>query len=173
MRLQPRGLGRRHWRLIVVALLISACATAPPPRIDGFFRAGSGPQFRSVSPPQVVTLALSLTGIPYRYGGASPALGFDCSGLVHYLSRRQGISLPRDARSMAAALPPVELGARRPGDLLFFNTRGRPYIHVGLYLGHEAFIHAPSRRSGAVQISDLRRRYWQARLTDVRRPPWP
>ncbi len=124
--------------------------------------------------PGIVATALSLTGVAYRYGGDSPAEGFDCSGFVRYVYAKHGIVLPRDTASMAAALAQVPLAARLPGDLLFFHTAaGRPYTHVGIYMGQDEFVHAPSVRGGAVRVSDLRAGYWRQRLAGIRRPVVP
>ena len=121
--------------------------------------------------PGIVATALSLTGVAYRYGGDSPEEGFDCSGFVRYVYARHGIALPRDTASMAAALPQVPLAVRLPGDLLFFHTTaGR---HVGIYMGQDKFVHAPSVRTGAVRVSDLRAGYWWRRLAGIRRPVVP
>jgi len=122
-------------------------------------------------PPGIVATALSLTGVAYRYGGDSPEEGFDCSGFVRYVYARHGIVLPRDTASMAAALAQVPSAARLPGDLLFFHTAaGR---HVGIYMGQDKFVHAPSIRTGAVRVSDLRAGYWWRRLAGIRRPLVP
>lgn len=102
-----------------------------------------------------VAEALQLQGAPYVYGGESPSEGFDCSGLVYYVYYRQGLRLPRDTQSLARQLPAVAPEQRLPGDLLFFNTE-RPYSHVGIYIGGEQFVHAPSARTGRVMVSDLR-----------------
>jgi len=123
------------------------------------------------SPPGIVATALSLIGVAYRYGGDSPEEGFDCSGLVRYVYARHGIVLPRDTASMAADLPQVPLAARLPGDLLFFHTAaGR---HVGIVMDQDKFVHAPSVRTGAVRVSDLRADYWWRRLAGIRRPVVP
>ncbi len=126
------------------------------------------------STPGIVATALSLIGVAYRYGGDSPEEGFDCSGFVRYVYAKHGIVLPRDTASMAAALPPVPLAARLPGDLLFFHTAaGRPYTHVGIAMGQDKFVHAPSVQTGAVRVSDLRTGYWWRRLAGIRRPVVP
>ncbi|MGH8507302.1 MAG: C40 family peptidase [Gammaproteobacteria bacterium] len=124
-------------------------------------------------PPGIVANALSLIGVAYRYGGDSPEEGFDCSGFVRYVYARHGIVLPRDSASMAAALPQVPLAARLPGDLLFFQMAGRRYSHVGIVMGQDKFVHAPSTRTGTVRVSDLRRDYWRRRLAGIRRPLVP
>lgn len=117
----------------------------------------------------VVTEALRLQGQPYRYGGETPEEGFDCSGLVQYVYARHGVRLPRDTQSMAQQLPEVSTGQRQPGDLLFFNTEGKPFSHVGLYIGEDSFVHAP-RNGRQVMRSSLAQPYWLTRLVGVRRP---
>lgn len=124
----------------------------------------------SMPGPTIVATALELVGVRYRYGGDAPAEGFDCSGFVRYVYARHGIVLPRDAESMAAALPRVPVAARRSGDLLFFRTAARTDSHVGIAVDRDRFVHAPSVRSGAVRVSDLRSSYWRRRFTGVRRP---
>lgn len=127
--------------------------------------------FDSSEPSDTLAYALSLTGTRYRYGGTSPAEGFDCSGFVRYVFGHFGVELPRSAREMAAALPKVNADERRPGDLIFFNTNGRPFSHVGIYLGNGRFVHATSSRTRLVMVSELSDSYWSRRLNGVRRPP--
>lgn len=112
-------------------------------------------------------MALALVGSPYAAGGASPEVGFDCSGLVAYVyARALGRNLPRNtfdlARSGAAVSDP------QPGDLLFYNTQRRPFSHVGIYLGESRFVHAPST-GGAVRIENMRLAYWAKRFDGARR----
>ncbi|MBA2592475.1 MAG: C40 family peptidase [Gammaproteobacteria bacterium] len=142
---------------------LAGCSTVPK-------TAGRPPP--EAGAPPLVGYALSLRGTPYRYGGDSPRQGFDCSGFVRHVYRRYGIALPRDSASMARVLPRVLAASPRPGDLVFFNTRGRPDSHVGIYVGQGRFVHAPSRATGSVRVSNLKHRYWHARLSAVRRPRW-
>ncbi|MGE3772755.1 MAG: C40 family peptidase [Gammaproteobacteria bacterium] len=118
----------------------------------------------------LVAYAASMQGKPYVSGGDSPALGFDCSGLVQHVFGAFDFTLPRNAASMAATLPSVPLTDIRAADLLFFNTSGSPYSHVGIYLGDGRFVHAPSPRTGRVVISAMSNTYWHGRLTAARRP---
>lgn len=113
--------------------------------------------------------ALQLQGRPYVYGGKSPQEGFDCSGLVVYVYNQQGLKLPRTTDSLVRQLPGVRPEQRQPGDLLFFNT-DKPYSHVGIYVGNDDFVHAPSARTGRVMVSSLRNPYWRERFIAVRRP---
>ncbi|MFQ5609871.1 MAG: C40 family peptidase, partial [Woeseiaceae bacterium] len=81
-------------------------------------------------------------GVPYRYGGQSPA-GFDCSGLVHYAYLHAGRTVPRTTGQLWSGTTPVARSDLRVGDLLFFSIEGQ-MSHVGLYLGGGQFVHAPS-----------------------------
>lgn len=117
-------------------------------------------------PEQIVKIARSLVGTPYLFGGSDPT-GFDCSGLTQYVYGKVGISLPRTTRNQFNELPSVE--DLRPGDLVFFNPDGDGITHVGIYLGSEEFVHAPS--SGKiVRISRLDSPYWKERFVGARRP---
>ncbi|MBS1214493.1 MAG: hydrolase [Proteobacteria bacterium] len=155
----------RGKRTVLAALgllaLLSGCASSPQKQKQ---------TLRTSAKPPVVGYALSLQGIPYRYGKESPSEGFDCSGFVKHVYQRHGMLLPRTVRQMAQSLPPVGKNERRPGDLLFFNTNGRPFSHVGIYVGDDTFVHAPSSHTGKVIVSSLHRPYWWQRFIGVRRP---
>ena len=78
--------------------------------------------------------ALALLGIRYRFGGHSPVTGFDCSGLVNHVFRETlGLSLPRTSAGLAKVGLEVARDELQAGDLVFFNTRGAPHSHVGIY----------------------------------------
>jgi cell wall-associated NlpC family hydrolase len=113
--------------------------------------------------------ALALVGVPYRRGGDDPWTGLDCSGLVRYAAGvALGLRLPRRAEDIGRAgveVPPANLG---PGELVFFNTLGRPFSHVGVYLGDGRFVHAPAQR-GRVRIDDMALPYWRQRFNGGRR----
>ena len=117
----------------------------------------------------VVRDALSLRGIPYRWGEETPSRGFDCSGLVQYVYGRYGIRLPRTAYQMAMALPELDGASRQPGDLIFFNTTGKPYSHVGIYIGNDRMVHASSSK-GKVVVGPLDTAYWNKHYLGMRRP---
>ena len=107
----------------------------------------------SVAPPSkytgVVGIAMRYLGVPYVWGGASPA-GFDCSGFVMYVYAQVGVSLPHYTGAQWAMGVPVARNDLEPGDLVFFDGIG----HVGIYIGGNEFIHAP--HSGTVvQISSM------------------
>jgi len=109
---------------------------------------------------EVVVLARELLGTPYHYGGHSPRQGFDCSGLVYYVHQEAGLHLPRTSYGQFKATRPVGLHHLRPGDLVFFRISRYKISHVGIYIGHHQFIHAPSSGKD-VSIDDLTDPYWR------------
>ena len=117
----------------------------------------------------ITTYALSLIGVDYRFGGNTPDQGLDCSGLIRYVFQQAtGLSLPRSAREQARVGESVSKDKLQPGDLVFFNTRRFQFSHVGLYIGDNRFIHAPSS-GGAVQVVNLDNAYWQKAFNGARR----
>ncbi|WP_200999966.1 C40 family peptidase [Pseudomonas cichorii] len=114
----------------------------------------------------------SLIGTRYRFGGSSTTSGFDCSGFIGYLFREEaGMSLPRSTREMINVNAPlVSRNDLKPGDLLFFSTRGRGRVsHAAIYLGDDQFIHSSSRRSGGVRIDSLDDAYWSKTFIEAKR----
>lgn len=111
---------------------------------------------------EVIDRALGALGKPYRWGGASPTQGFDCSGLVRYAFKTlEDLDLPRTSHGLSRVdAPSVERGDLQPGDLLFFRIRSRSVDHVAIYLGEGRFIHAP-RRGANVRIDRLNTPYWK------------
>jgi cell wall-associated NlpC family hydrolase len=105
------------------------------------------------APPQthggVVGIAMQYLGVPYAWGGASPA-GFDCSGLVVYVFAQMGVSLPHSSYALWGVGMPVSRDQLQAGDLVFFNGLG----HVGIYIGSGQFIHAP-HTGDVVKISSM------------------
>ena len=128
-------------------------------------------QLQGYSHNPILSEALEQLGTPYRFGGTSPATGFDCSGLIEYSAEHSiGMKLPRNAAGMAAFGTPIARNQLRPGDLVFFDTMGARYSHVGIYLGADRFVHAPST-GGVVRIDDMTIAYWNSRYTGARRIP--
>lgn len=82
--------------------------------------------------------ALAQLGTPYRWGGETPGVGFDCSGLVQAAYHAAGINLPRVAQAQYDATTQLGDGdPLRPGDLLFFGSGPDAVTHVGIYAGME------------------------------------
>lgn len=117
---------------------------------------------------EVVMYAMALIERGYRFGGNNPDSGLDCSGMVSYIYQHAlGIELPHNAAQMAAIAREIPREKMVPGDLVFFNTTGKPFSHVGIYIGDDRFIHAP-KRNGKISISSLKNQYFANRLQGVR-----
>jgi cell wall-associated NlpC family hydrolase len=115
------------------------------------------------------SVALGLIGVDYKFGGNSPETGLDCSGLVRYVFQEvTGIVLPRTAKEMSRVGDRVALDELKPGDLVFFNTRHFAFSHVGIYLGDNRFVHAPSR-GREVEVATIDKSFWQKRFNGARR----
>src|SRR5262245_50690524 len=91
----------------------------------------------------VTGTALSLRGTPYRNGGHDPS-GFDCSGFVNYVFAQHGIRMPRKVSDQFHEGKTVQPAQLEPGDLVFFTTVAPGASHVGIAIGGDSFIHAPS-----------------------------
>ena len=164
--------------LVLLALFLmglSGCATrgpgaSPPLAADSpryLPEARLESQERGFSEPAIQ--AFSLVGTPYKWGGNTPASGFDCSGLVVYVMQRSlGARLPRTVDQMSRVGREVDAADRLPGDLVFFNTTGETYSHVGIYIGQNRFVHAPAK-GGTVRLESLISGYWGPRITGFRR----
>lgn len=119
----------------------------------------------------MVLAALSLIGSPYKFGGATPDTGFDCSGLVKYvLGLTSTLTLPRSSEEMyRQGGRTITLEELKTGDLIFFRIGGSRRInHVAVYIGEKRFVHAPST-GGFVRVDKLGDRYWQRYLVGARR----
>ena len=102
----------------------------------------------------LVSLARAQVGRRYRLGGTSPAGGFDCSGLVRYVTAALHINLPRTADEQAGIGVRIaaDTGKLRPGDLLTFG-RGTRVSHIGIYVGNGRMVHASSKAGRVVETN--------------------
>src|SRR5690606_2149326 len=120
----------------------------------------------------ILAHGLSLVGTRYRMGGTSVTSGFDCSGFVGFLFKEEaGMKLPRSTRELINLdAPLVSRSELEPGDLIFFNNRGRGRVsHAGIYLGDDQFIHSSSSRSGGVRVDSLDSSYWSRSYMKAKR----
>ena len=119
---------------------------------------------------EIVEIALDQVGEDYKYGGADPSKGFDCSGLVFYSYKQAGMKLPRSAAAQRKAGRAIKFSAARPGDLLFysFGDRKAGDLHVVMYLGNDEGVHAPVRE-GEVEVIKVTARHWRDRYVGAAR----
>lgn len=120
------------------------------------------------SAPPVVITALILRGTPYRNGGSQPGEGFDCSGFVQWVFAQHGTRLPREVKQQFDEGESIDASAVKAGDLVFFHTVSRGASHVGIAIGGDEFVHAPSAR-GVVRIERLSTPYWSKRWVGAKR----
>jgi peptidoglycan DL-endopeptidase LytE len=125
---------------------------------------GQAPQ-RKLDVIELVADAAELLGKPYVWGGQTPEVGFDCSGFIVYLFKKQGISLPRTVATIWNVGTPVSSLA--VGDIVFFDIDQSGPSHAGIYIGNRQFIHSGS--STGVTISSLDNSYWKARYFGAKR----
>ena len=112
--------------------------------------------------------ALSLRGAPYRNGGIEPVGGFDCSGFVKYVYEQNGVTMPREVREQFRIGKNVDRAQLEPGDLVFFSTVSPGASHVGIMIGGDQFVHAPSEK-GVVRVESLSQQYWATRFIGAKR----
>ncbi|WP_301109027.1 C40 family peptidase [Sporosarcina sp.] len=126
------------------------------------------PEFASAnSSTSLINSLRTHMGTPYVYGGTTPS-GFDCSGYIQYVYKKEGHSVPRTTGQQFSTGTSVSKNNLQVGDLVFFNTSGRGVSHVGVYTGSNNFIHASV--SKGVMVSSLSDPYyWGSRYIGARR----
>lgn len=111
-----------------------------PTGASGPAAAATGTLGAGKTPGAVISVAMQFLGTPYKWGGASPQTGFDCSGLMQYVFAQVGVKLPRTSQQQQQVGTDVDLKSLQPGDLVFF---GRPAHHVAMVVGAGKIIEAP------------------------------
>ena len=180
MRRKVPSIAARSSLAVGSALLLSGCAmlsslTQSPAPVAGQRTAAPEPVRAAPGAPavaekaqDVVLFALGLIEPGYRVGGKNPDAGLDCSGMVSYVfDKAAGLKLLGSAADIARRGKPVDVAELKPGDLVFFNTRNRPYSHVGIYIGDGRFVHAPNS-AGKVRLETLKSGWFAARFEEAR-----
>ena len=116
---------------------------------------------------EIVSTAKTFMGVSYVFGGTTPA-GFDCSGLLQYVFKMNGLTIPRLADEQYNSLGrAAKLNQLTAGDLVFFTTYTSGVSHCGIYVGDGKFLHASSSRG--VTISNLSDEYWRTRFVGAKK----
>lgn len=148
---------------------LTGCATkgpTPPPGAHAPVHKNTSVSGKAAA---IIRTARLMLGAPYKWGGESPNVGFDCSGLVWFTYRQQGINLPRISWQQFGAGTPVKRSNLRPGDLTFYkvNKSGKS-LHVGIVTDRGTFVHAPSSGKRVME-SSLNNPYWREHYIGARR----
>ncbi|MDR0483691.1 MAG: C40 family peptidase [Alphaproteobacteria bacterium] len=154
-----QSLNHKSFIILLLLLVLAGCSSASQKRNA------------------VVQTALKEVGTPYKSGGYKHTTGFDCSGLVYHAYKTNGYQIPRTTEKQYEYGSKVWL-ARKPGDLLFFNTAWHWWSipswfrvnHVGIYIGDGKMVHAPSS-GGKVHVVNnvFNNPYWQDRYKKTKR----
>jgi murein DD-endopeptidase len=165
--------GPKPWlslALVAAAALTAGCAgtpTTPAARTPGGSVVVAPRVADATVGGAIAEVAMGMVGTRYRYGGADPREGFDCSGLVYYAYSQAGYRVPRTSQELFRAARKISVRDAGAGDLMFFQDEAK-LSHVGIYVGDGLFVHAPS--SGEkVSIASLDSPYYREHLVAVGR----
>lgn len=146
--------------VVLCALYLAGCGVTPTQTARDHPAAPAHPMAISETGNEVVFYAMDLIDTGYRFGGKNPQAGLDCSGMVSYIYKRAaGLAVNGSAADIARRGKEIDRQSLRPGDLIFFNTMNKPFSHVGIYIGDNRFVHAPST-NGKVRIDRLDNHYY-------------
>ena len=149
-------MGKREIRsalILLIAILISACA---PQKVKLY---ESSSDVRN----EIVQTAISLHGNPYR-SGSKGSDSFDCSGFVHYVYKKSGITVPVSTDGLIKAGGEISRDQVQPGDLVFFKIKRD--LHVGIMVNRKEFIHASTSRG--IALDDVDANYWRRNFQSFR-----
>jgi cell wall-associated NlpC family hydrolase len=153
---------KRLFLSVIGAVVLEGCATRPAPKLLNMSVQETNKR------QDIVMQAMAMLDRGYTYGGKKLHTGFDCSGLVSFVYRESaGIALRGSAAQLAAATRSIDASQAHPGDLVFFNTLGSSFSHVGIYIGDGKFVHAANERTG-VKTERLNNGYWSKRFEGYR-----
>lgn len=165
-----KGFSRNRWvfwlfSLLLIAFLAGCASSGVKKQATRFGGDNLPPGPRGQ---EVTIMAMHLIDKGYKFGGKNPDAGVDCSGMVSWLYKQAAeYPLKGSARDMAKRGREITPEAIRPGDLVFFNTQGYRYSHVGVYIGDQRFVHAPNSR-GKVRIDRLDQGWFAMRFDEAR-----
>jgi cell wall-associated NlpC family hydrolase len=150
-------------------LVLAGCSSAPTTPSSPLAAPQPAARLTLEQANDVTVMAIGLVGTPYRYGGNTPASGFDCSGLISYVyQQRAGVVAPRTTGGLIDWGTSIPAPSLRTGDLVVFAQNGRAN-HAGIYVGEGRFVHAPST-GGTVRLDRLNSSYWAKQQVTYRRP---
>jgi cell wall-associated NlpC family hydrolase len=150
-----------------VLRIVAALTTRLRQRFALILPNGADPTARSEAQ-QALAIAERYLGTQYKWGGSTPATGFDSAGLVQYAYDQVGIRLPRTTYEQALVGSPVAFAELLPGDLVFFRDSSGYIHHVGMYASDDRFLHAPFA-GDVVKYDSLSEPYYRQQFDTGRR----
>jgi cell wall-associated NlpC family hydrolase len=159
LQVSPVGLALISHRRITASAWVACAATAASLGVLSLTLDPVKPDISS----EAAAVAMRYLGAPYEWGGATPR-GFDSSGFVMYVYGRLGVLLPHYTGAQWNDGVYVPRKSLKPGDLVFFDGLG----HVGIYIGHGRFIHAP-HTGAVVRVSSLTTAWYRATYDGAKR----
>ncbi len=155
--------------MIGVLVVLAGCSSVPQASAPPVATPQPAGRLTLEQANDVTVTAIGLVGTPYRYGGNTPASGFDCSGLIGYVyKQRASVVAPRSTAGLIDWGTSIPAPSLRTGDLVVFAQNGRA-THAGIYVGEGRFVHAPST-GGTVRLDNLKSTYWAKQQVSYRRP---
>lgn len=151
----------KRFIFIVFIFIFTSCLYPGSYREEGSFKNVQYREGAIHNRTTIVDTAMRYIGVKYRHGGTTPD-GFDCSGFVQFVFKKNGINLPRSALKQYYTGKFISGQDMRPGDLVFYHTEGNGVDHVGIFVGGYQFIHAPSTGKG-VSVVNMENSYWKNR----------
>lgn len=171
-------MNNKYLLIILSTLVFTGCSlSSKNTYTNGNSNINNSPQASNFSPEQrqdIALTALSMMETSYNWGGKKPDFGVDCSGLVSYVfAKSVNYKITGSAKHMALQGKDISIDkafnrSLAPGDLLFFNTTGKSYSHVGIYIGDSKFLHASSGK-GKVILSSINNKYFKSKLERIKR----
>ena len=134
----------------LIVLLVSGCGA--PQKVKLYESGPSSSDTRN----EIIGTAISLHGNPYK-NGYKGSDAFDCSGFVHYVYKRSGITVPVSTDRLIKAGAEIPRDQVQPGDLVFFKIKRD--LHIGIMVNRKAFIHASKSRG--IAVDDVDTAYWK------------
>ena len=149
------------FQILILALIISTgCAQR---------RITTGTTANTYTGSGVAQTVITQIGRPYRSGGNSPQMGFDCSGLVYWAYGQHGIQIPRATTGQSKTGISISISRLIPGDIVVFREPSGPnQLHTGIYIGNNNFVHSPNSRN-SVRVDSLNAPHWRRAFISGRR----
>ncbi|WP_310613369.1 C40 family peptidase [Limnohabitans sp.] len=158
---------KRLFLSVCITPLLVACSSLSRKPLSNASPSQSYPN-HATQRQDIVMQAIAMLDRSYTYGGKKLHTGFDCSGLVTFVYKQSaGLALKGSAAQMAEATRSIDAPQAHPGDLVFFNTLGPSFSHVGIFIGDGKFVHAANERTG-VKTERLSNGYWSKRFEGYR-----